>query len=55
MGFTPRDVDDMTLWELSAAVDGWNRANGAQDSLEPPTEEEFEDMLLRHADFLGMH
>lgn len=52
MGFTPRDVDEMTLWELSAAVDGWNRANGGQDELEPPSPEEFDAMLERHADFV---
>lgn len=33
MGFTPREVDRMTIWEFRAAVDGWNRANGnAEDS-----------------------
>lgn len=40
MGFTPRDVDAMTLWELSAAANGWSKANGAEEEAAPPTWEE---------------
>lgn len=28
MGFTPAEVDAMSLWQFAAAVDGWNRAQG---------------------------
>lgn len=28
MGFTPRDVREMTLDEFDACVTGWNRAQG---------------------------
>lgn len=31
MGFTAQQVDEMSLWEFGAAVDGWNRANGADE------------------------
>lgn len=30
MGFTPRQVDEMSLWELSACIDGWNEAHGGE-------------------------
>jgi hypothetical protein len=39
----------MTLWELAACVDGYNAANGGDPAVEPPTEEELEDMMQRHA------
>lgn len=29
MGFTPRQVDDMSLWQFQAAYAGWAEANGA--------------------------
>jgi hypothetical protein len=35
----------MTLWELFACVDGVNYANSPGDKIEPPTDEEFEQML----------
>lgn len=40
MGFTPRDVDGMTLWELSVAAKGWSKANGAEEEVAPPSWEE---------------
>jgi hypothetical protein len=30
MGFTPRDVDQMTIWEFNACFDGWKAANGVK-------------------------
>lgn len=27
MGFSPRDVDDMTLWEFQCCVDGYRQAH----------------------------
>jgi hypothetical protein len=33
------------MWELAAYADGLNRVNG---KIEPPTDEEFDNMLLRH-------
>jgi hypothetical protein len=45
IGFTPRQLDDMTMWELAACVDGVNYANNPEPKLEPPTNEEFDAML----------
>jgi hypothetical protein len=28
MGFSPRVVDDLTLWEFNAAFKGWKSING---------------------------
>jgi hypothetical protein len=35
MGFTPREVDQMTQWEFMAAWEGWLFANGPQDEQRP--------------------
>jgi hypothetical protein len=40
MGFTPAQVWAMSLWEFSAAFDGWRRANTADAGPEFPTREE---------------
>ncbi|MDN3713447.1 GTA-gp10 family protein [Paracoccus cavernae] len=29
LGFTPAQVKEMSMWELTACLDGWNRAQGA--------------------------
>jgi hypothetical protein len=46
MGFTAREVDQMSMWEFRAAVDGWNRANGnAEDSSGGPLSEREKDEI----------
>jgi len=40
----------MTLAEFSACVDGWKRANGAEDRPEPPSDEKFAQMLAEAGD-----
>jgi hypothetical protein len=47
LGYTPREVDAMTLAELDACVDGWKRTHGSQ-SVDPPTDEETAQMLKEH-------
>lgn len=47
MGFTPQEVDQMSLWQFSACVDGFNKANGAEEMPEPPTADEYYDMIER--------
>jgi len=37
----------MSYWQFLAAVDGYAKANGAEDKPEPPTAEEFRDMVAR--------
>jgi hypothetical protein len=34
----------MTLAEFYACIDGWKRANGAEDKPPPPTDQEFDEM-----------
>lgn len=31
MGFTPQDVDRMSVWQFSAALNGFIRANSSKD------------------------
>lgn len=32
MGFTPQQVDQMSIWEFMACRDGWNAAHGGQEA-----------------------
>lgn len=40
----------MTFWELAAAIDGYNRAHGAEHKPAPPSDEEFEAAKALHGD-----
>jgi hypothetical protein len=46
MGFTPAEVDAMSLWEFSASIEGWNKARGDGKPL-PPSEEEYDEIISR--------
>jgi hypothetical protein len=48
MGFTPAQVDAMSLWEFLAVRDGWVAANSPADTLKPPTPEEHDAMLEKY-------
>jgi hypothetical protein len=50
MGFAPEQVGRMSLYQFAACVDGFNRANSGEDSLEPPGDEEFLAMKAAHGD-----
>lgn len=48
MGFGPREVDAMSLWELTAAADGYAKANGAeQTAADAPSYDEHLAMVER--------
>lgn len=49
MGLAPDDVGGMSLYQLSAYVAGWNRAQG-DGRPEAPTDDEFERMLMASAE-----
>jgi hypothetical protein len=39
-------TEEQSLWEISAAVDGYNRAHGGEDAkIEPPSDDEFDELL----------
>ncbi|EJW12732.1 hypothetical protein A33M_1702 [Rhodovulum sp. PH10] len=40
----------MSLWQLAACVDGWNKTHSASAKPEPPSEEEFDAMKRAHGD-----
>lgn len=49
--FTPDQVRDMSLAEISAAIDGYMEANGAEDKFRDlPTPEEVEEMMRLYPD-----
>jgi hypothetical protein len=32
MGLSPRDVNDMSLWEFNACLEGWKAAHASDDA-----------------------
>lgn len=48
MGYTPAEVDDMTLWQFSACAEGYRAAHSPPVKLPPPSEEKFDEMVRRH-------
>lgn len=46
MGFTPAQVDQMSVWEFGALVQGYNRAH-SENKPEPPSEDEFDQAVSR--------
>lgn len=52
MGFTPAQVDEMTMWQFAACVEGYNRAHG-DNKPQPPSEEEFDTALAEWENVYG--
>lgn len=48
MGFTPRQVDELTEWELLAAIQGWKAANGREDAPAAPSAAEHAAMVAKY-------
>jgi hypothetical protein len=42
-------VDDLSLWEFSAAVGGWAKANGGEDRPAAPSAEEHDALVEKFA------
>lgn len=40
MGFTPRQVGEMSLWQFMACADGWARANSPEAAKVPLDDDE---------------
>ena len=40
MGFWPREVDEMTLWEFDCCLAGWHEAHSSDDTATPPMPDE---------------
>lgn len=47
MGFTPQQVDEMSLWQFACAVGGYAEAHGAEPAVTYPSDAEFAE-ALRH-------
>jgi hypothetical protein len=49
IGFTPEQVDGMTLWQLKACAEGWRLAHrGGHAAIAPPTDEEYQAFINRN-------
>lgn len=40
MGFPPREVDDMTLWEFQCCFEGYRKANSTEEDRPVPMSED---------------
>jgi hypothetical protein len=49
MGFTPREIDDLSLWEFGACVSGWSKANGGESKPAAPSDEEHDALVAKFA------
>lgn len=45
MGFTPQQVQRMTLDELNAAARGWTRANGGKEDAPPLSDDDYDALV----------
>ncbi len=45
MGWSPDQVDRCSLWQMRVAVDGYNRANSADEKIPAPSDAEFDALL----------
>lgn len=48
MGWTARQVEEHTAWELLSAWSGWLAANCQDPQLPPPTDEEHDALVERY-------
>lgn len=48
MGWSPREVDDASLWEISMAAKGWAKANGAESKPESLSEDEHDRLMAKY-------
>lgn len=44
---SPREVEQITLWEIAASVDAMNRLNGAPEPVEAMSDDEFDALIAR--------
>lgn len=49
IGLSPRQVDELTMWELVAAVAGWKAANCPDEAPAPPTPEEHDALVEKYS------
>ncbi|WP_186458327.1 hypothetical protein [Neorhizobium alkalisoli] len=45
MGFTPQDVRAMSMWQYFAALDGFQKANGAEEGMTKAEEDDLWDWI----------
>lgn len=47
LGFSPRDVDQMSLWEFTACVDAHRKASGTEPEVKAPSADEYFEQVAR--------
>jgi hypothetical protein len=45
IGFTPAQINAMTLWEFSCCVDGWSLSKGIKKAAKPMTDKDYEALV----------
>lgn len=49
MGLSPRQVDELSLWEFTVAAEGYDIANGGDEKSKPPSEAEHDALMAKYA------
>lgn len=49
IGLKPQEVRDMTVWEWSRCVEGWNRAHGRGDEIKAPAKSELDALVAKYS------
>lgn len=55
LGFTPQEVQDMTLWQFRAAYEGWKAANSSETAKRPDLSTNAAEALARDMGLEGMN
>lgn len=53
IGFTPAEVNEMSLWELNACCEGYRKAHSPDEPPAPPTPEAFAAGIEHHLKMTG--
>lgn len=48
LGLKPQEVRDMTVWEWGRCVEGWSRAQGADDEVRAPEKTDIDDLVAKY-------
>ena len=48
LGWPPSVTYEQTLWEIVAAIEGHNRVQGGEEKLEPPSDAQFDALMVEH-------
>lgn len=49
IGFPPREMDRMSLWQAAQVISGWNEAQGAKPPAPAPSRDDYDRLMEQHS------